>query len=248
MQLQSDNNDAPEIADVETASDDYATRFAGSVGAWMLEVQERITLALLKPTGTRTILEVGGGHGQLAAPLVAAGYELTVHGSDASCEKRIAALTASGTCAFVTGNILDLPFSDNSFDAVLAFRLLTHCRRWPRLVQELCRITRRTVIVDYPTSQSINFIAPALFDWKKKVETNTRHWSLFKHHEVIGEFRKNNYRLVKKRAEFALPMVLHRMLKSRRISSAMEAACRLTGLTSLAGSPVIAHFSRNIQE
>ncbi len=247
MQPQANNDNAPEVADIETASDDYATRFAGAVGAWMLEVQERITLALLKPTGARTVLEVGGGHGQLAAPLVAAGYELTVHGSDESCKKRIAALTGSGSCSFVTGDVLNLPFNDRSFDAVLAFRLLTHCRRWPNLVQELCRVARHTVVVDYPTSQSINFIAPALFDWKKKVETNTRHWALFRHVEVLDEFRKHTYHLVTKRAEFALPMVLHRMMKSRKISSALETICRFTGLTRLAGSPVIAHFTSNTQ-
>jgi hypothetical protein len=35
--------------DVETSSEGYAGRFAGGVGAWFLEAQARITLALLAP-------------------------------------------------------------------------------------------------------------------------------------------------------------------------------------------------------
>ena len=236
--------DPPEIADIDTSSDDYATRFAGPVGAWMLKVQETITLDLLKPTGTRTVLEVGGGHGQLAGPLVAAGYNLTVLGSDHSCRKRIAELVDKGACRFVTGNVVALPFEAGSFDAVLAFRLLTHCRRWPVLVRELCRVARHTVIVDYPTSQSLNVIAPKLFGLKKRLEVNTRHWSLFRHREVLDAFAENGYQLHSRRAEFALPMVLHRMLKCRPLSAALEAVCRACGLTRLAGSPVIVRMGR----
>ena len=36
-------------ADVETASEGYARRFAGPVGAWFLEIQARLTLELLAP-------------------------------------------------------------------------------------------------------------------------------------------------------------------------------------------------------
>ena len=235
---------APETADIDTSSDDYATRFAGAVGEWMLEVQESITLQLLRTSGARTVLEVGGGHGQLAQPLITAGYALTVLGSDESCKRRISSLTDSGTCRFVTGNVIDLPFQDKSFDAVLAFRLLTHCRQWPILIKELCRVARHTVIIDYPTSQSLNVIAPALFAWKKKIEVNTRHWSLFRHREILDEFKKNSYQLSSRRAEFALPMVLHRMLKCRFLSTAMEASYRVCGLTRLLGSPVIIRMTR----
>ena len=55
-----------ETADIETSSDGYAARFAGPVGEWMLEIQETITVALLPKTPSATILDVGGGHGQLA--------------------------------------------------------------------------------------------------------------------------------------------------------------------------------------
>ena len=48
-----------EPADVETASDDYALRFAGSVGTWMLSRQTDIVLELLKLHTGVGILDVG---------------------------------------------------------------------------------------------------------------------------------------------------------------------------------------------
>jgi 2-polyprenyl-3-methyl-5-hydroxy-6-metoxy-1,4-benzoquinol methylase len=229
----------PETADIHTSSDEYATRFAGPAGEWMLDVQEAITLRMVRRFPDASILDVGGGHGQLARPMCRAGRRLTVLGSDDSCRHRIQAEVDSGMCRFLTGNVIDLPLPDNVFDLVLCFRLLTHCERWPELVRELCRVARQGVIVDYPTSQSLNAIAPALFGAKKKFEKNTRTWALFRHRQVLDEFAKHGFVPAEIRKQFFLPMVLHRMLKSRRLCAALEAVCRALGLTRLWGSPAI---------
>ena len=229
----------PETADIHTSSDEYATRFSGAAGTWMLDVQEQITRRLLREFAGASVLDVGGGHGQLAIPLCRDGWRVTVLGSDESCRHRIESILDSGACTFTVGNVVELPFPDKSFDLVLCFRLLTHCERWPELVRELCRVARQAVIVDYPTGQSLNAVAPALFGAKKKFEKNTRTWALFRHAQVIGEFAKNGYAPTATKKQFFLPMVLHRMLKSRRLSAALEAVCRALGLTRLWGSPVI---------
>ncbi len=205
----------------------------------MLKVQEDLTLDLLRSTGAKTILDVGGGHGQLAHPLCREGFAVTVVGSALSCEKRIRDLVLAKKCEFVVGNVISLPFPDRSFDVVIAFRLVTHCAQWPVLIKELCRVARTAVIVDYPTSQSVNAIAPWLFEAKKKVETNTRMWTLFKHHQIREAFGNNGYRIEAKRGQFFFPMVVHRMLKSRGVSTAMEGVTRALGLNNLCGSPVI---------
>ncbi len=238
--------DFPETADIETSNDDYATRFAGATGAWMLDLQARLTrrlLAAAPPGGT--LLDVGGGHGQLAAPLADDGWRVTVLGSAPSCRHRIAGLADAGRCDFVVGNVVDLPFEDRSFDVAIAFRLLTHCGRWPQLVGELCRVAREAVVVDYPTSQSVNAVAPALFAAKKKIERNTRLWRLFKHCEVNAAFAAAGWSVAARRKQFSLPMVLHRALKCAPLSNALEASCRVIGLTALAGSPVIVRAAPN---
>ncbi len=234
----------PEVADIETASADYAARFSGTVGAWMLSVQEHGTLSLLADLPAATVLDVGGGHGQLAGPLSQAGYRVTVLGSDESCRVRIADLVASGACTFRTGNVIALPFPDGAFDAVVSFRLLTHCTAWPVLVGELCRVARRRVVVDYPTGQSLNAIAPALFGAKKKLEGNTRAWTLFRHADIEAAFARHGFKPVRHAPQFFLPMVLHRTLKCRPVSAALETTCTALGLTRRWGSPVIVAMER----
>lgn len=229
----------PETADIETSNDDYATRFRGKTGAWMLDVQTRITRRLLAGIPKGTLLDVGGGHGQLAHPLADDGWDVTVLSSAKSCEHRIRDLTSAGRAKFVVGDVTKLPFPDKSFDAVICFRLLTHCGAWETLVGELCRVSRGPVIVDYPTSQSVNAIAPMFFAAKKKLERNTRHWRLFRHREVATAFEAAGARIAARRGQFALPMALHRALKCATVSAMLEGILRATGMTALCGSPVI---------
>jgi len=234
----------PETADIETASDDYARRFAGAVGAWMLEIQETAVLGLLQDHPGVTILDVGGGHGQLAAPLCRAKYPVTVIGSAPACGRRIAALVDAGQCRFQVADVLKLPFADRSFDTVLCFRLVTHCARWEKLIGELCRVAARAVIVDYPTSQSLNRWAPHLFGAKKKLEGNTRTFRLFRHDEITGAFARHGFVPGRRRGQFGLPMVLHRRLKCRPLSVVAESLLRQAGLVRRWGSPVILELRR----
>ena len=236
----------PETADIETSSDNYALRFAGATGKWMLNVQEEIVLNMLKASNVKTVLDVGGGHGQLAIPLCHNNYDVTVLGSAESCRKRIAEIVDSRKCKFMAGNLIELPFPDRSFDTVISFRLLTHCKKFPKLIEELCRVAKYLVIVDYPTSESLNKFAPMLFKAKKKIEGNTRVWTLFRHEEIFTEFVKHSYVLKSKIGEYFLPMVLHRALKCRRVSVFLERLCRLAGLTKLWGSPVIIKMIRGV--
>src|SRR3954463_8184828 len=90
-----------EDADIGTSSEDYARRFTGAVGRWFVATQTRITLGLLQalPAGA-SVLDVGGGHGQIAPPLIKAGYEVTVVGSDPVCAVRLEPWIAQGHCRF----------------------------------------------------------------------------------------------------------------------------------------------------
>lgn len=234
----------PETADIETSSDDYATRFAGNVGAWFLEIQAAATLEMLKPYPQATILDVGGGHGQLTETLLNHNYRVTVFGSDPVCKNRIAHFVDEGRCAFDVGNLVGLPYADQSFDVVVSYRLLPHVTQWPKLIAELARVARQAVIIDYPEIQSINYIAPYLFQFKKKLEGNTRTYTCFRESQVMAEFEANGFKLVDRYSEFLLPMVLHRKLKSVPVSARLEAMGRYVGLTDKFGSPVIIKVTR----
>ena len=233
-----------EHADIETSSDDYAARFAGAAGAWMLLVQERIVLDWLRHWPGASILDVGGGHGQLALPLARAGFAVTVLGSAGVCIKRIEREVNVGLIKFMVGDLIALPYPDKSFDVVVSIRLLPHCTAWPKLIAELCRVTKSAVIVDYPTDQSVNFFSSALFGAKKKIEKNTRPFTLFRHRAVAAEFARHGFAAAGRKGEFFLPMVLHRMLKCPAVSATLEGICGMLGLKIILGSPVLALFER----
>lgn len=233
-----------ETADIETASDDYATRFAGSVGAWFLKVQEAATLDLLKPYPGASVLDVGGGHGQTTAALVRAGYKLTVTGSAPVCATRIQPFIAAGQVRFDVVDNLHLPYPDQSCDIVLSYRLLPHVDQWQRFLTELTRVARTAVIVDFPEINSVNKIAPWLFDMKKKMEGNTRTYLSFTRGQLVDFLAGQGFVYDQHRPEFFFPMVLHRKLKLTPVSAALEGAARAVGLTRALGSPVILKVTR----
>ena len=234
-----------EDADIGTSSEDYARRFSGAVGHWFLETQTRLTLKLLRelPTGA-SILDVGGGHAQTAAPLIEAGYEVTVVGSDPVCAARLEPWTSPGRCRFDVADLRALPYPDRAFDAVVCFRLLPHSVSWRGLIGELCRVARRSVVLDYPSVRSANILSARLFHLKRGVELNTREFMLFTPSQINTAFADRGFVVRKAQPQFLLPMVLHRWAAQAVLSRVAEAPGRLLGLTRWLGSPIIVRADR----
>jgi SAM-dependent methyltransferase len=233
-----------EDADVETSSDGYARRFAGPVGRFFLERQAEATLDLLRPFPGASVLDAGGGHGQVTGPLVAGGFSVTVLGSDAACEARVREWTGAGRARFVAGDLLAPPLPDRSFDVVLSYRLLPHVRRWPELVASFARLARRAIVVDYPTRRSVNALSSLLFGLKKGVEGNTRPFTVFSDAEIEGAFAAHGFAPTGRRPQFFFPMALHRALGSAGIARALEGGAAAAGLTRALGSPVVLRLER----
>jgi len=234
----------PETADIETSSDEYAGRFDGEVGRWFLAVQEEATSGMLQSYVCPSIVDVGGGHGQLTEAFLKQGSAVTILGSAESCRKRVEHYLDESHCWFLIGNMVALPFPAQHFDVSVSYRLLPHCDRWKQLIAELCRVAKHAVIVDYPEVKSMNAIAPLLFQWKKGIEKNTRPFKCFRSQELVNEFRLHGFVLADRYPEFFLPMVLHRALQRPGLSSLLERISRSLGLTASLGSPVILKFVR----
>jgi SAM-dependent methyltransferase len=231
-----------EDADVESSSEVYARRFEGPVGRWFVEVQTRITLESLGGLGRgATVLDVGGGHAQVAPPLVQAGFDVTVVGSDPSCGVRLEPLTSSGRCRFEAADLQALPYEAGRFDAVICYRLLAHSVDWRHLVGELCRVARDRVLVDYPARRSVNIASSSLFNLKDSIERGTtRRFVLYDRDEIAKAFARSGFRVTVERPQFFLPMALYRLAGSLRLARTTEGVARFVGLTRWLGSPVIA--------
>lgn len=237
--------DFSDTYDIFTSSDDYAARFFGRVGEWMLKVQEQATLKMLSPYQNATVLDVGGGHGQLMDGLLRNGCKVTVLGSAEECSTRIQSYLDAGLAEFKVGDILNLPYPDRAFDVVISYRLTAHMTRWQEYLSELARVAGKAVIVDYPEVHSTNYIAPWLYGLKKRLEPNTRRYKCFRRKELLQVFAQVGFRKADCFPQYFLPMTLHRALKKPGLSAALESFFRLTGLTSLLGSPVILKVERN---
>ena len=234
-----------EDADIATSSEDYARRFAGPVGRWFIDTQARITLGFLGalPVGA-SVLDVGGGHGQIAPALIEAGYEVTVVGSDSSCGARLQPWIAGGRCRFEVANLRALPFADASFDAVVCLRLLPHSVCWTGLIQEICRVASRSVVVDYPSLRSANIVASRFFSVKRGIELNTRQFMSFWPSQIHSAFAAQGFVIGAEQPQYLLPMVLHRLANQSLFSRAAEVPGRWLGLTRRFGSPVILRADR----
>jgi SAM-dependent methyltransferase len=234
----------PEMPDIETSSEGYARRFSGQVGAWFLATQLQIALEMLEPWAAgAAVLDVGGGHAQLAGPLADCGFRVTVTGSDPVCRQRLGRSIPFEVCA-----LPGLPFADRSFDVVIAFRLIAHMERWRELVAEMCRVARHAVILDYSDTRSFNLLYGPLFHWKRRLEGNTRTFLCFRPGEVAAECARHGFGRPLTRRQFFLPMVVHRKLRRAGLSRAVEGASAALGLTRALGSPVVLRTVREGEE
>ena len=233
-----------ETPDVASSSPDYARRFSGPIGAWFLKRQAALTLEALSLDSSASILDVGGGHAQLAPTLLQAGMDVVVYGSPEASIERILPWSGSPRCELVAGDLARLPFADRSFDAALCFRILPHLSNWRTMVHELCRVSARTVVLEYPSRRSLNIASRLLFRFKRRIESDTREYRLFSTSEIRKPIEASGFTITAEYPQFLFPMVFHRMHGSPLSAHLLEAPCRALRLTRLLGSPVIARAER----
>lgn len=235
----------PEYPDVAASTDEYAQRFAGPVGRWFLDVQNTFILSTLGGYGRPLrVVDVGGGHAQLAGPFSDAGHTVEVVGSSAECAVRLSPWVDSGACTFRTASLLDLPYADGEFDVAVCIRTLVHISDADRLIAELCRVARYGVIVDYATSQSLNVLSEPLFEVKLKVEQNTRRFRTFPRVKVESSFEQRGFAVKEVHPQYFFPMALHRAHGSAVLGRMLESVPQHMGLTRRWGSPIILHAQR----
>jgi ubiquinone/menaquinone biosynthesis C-methylase UbiE len=228
-----------EHCDIDSSSDDYARRFAGPVGQWMLDVQANAVLQLAEPWKGGSVLDVGGGHAQLGGPLSDAGYKVTILGSDPVGLERPRRLLAGRAVEYATGDIVNPPFGDQSFDVVLAFRLMAHVRDWPTMLRGLCRVARHAVVIDFATPMSVNAVSSLFFGAKRKIEGNTRPFALQRRGQVQRVFAEWGYSHFRHIGQFVAPMAVHRAMKTPAVSRVLEALAHGLGMGYAIGSPVV---------
>jgi SAM-dependent methyltransferase len=105
----------------------------------------------LEASGGRTLLEAGGGS-RGVGPYLRGDWEIT--NCDLSFDDYGSQRVATETPATrVVASVLELPFEDRSFDAVVALDLLEHIKPGsrPQALRELARVARLVAVIGCPT-------------------------------------------------------------------------------------------------
>lgn len=227
--------------DAAAATETYARRFSGDVGAWMLGLQTQTIDTFLADWAEGSVLDVGGGHCQLTPHLLEQGREVTTLVSSVEAAARVRQLT-DDRASCLLGDVEALSLADRSFDVVVALRMMAHVADWRSFLASLCRVARRGVIVDYPLAGGMNALSPLLFRVKRSIEGDTRPYASFRRDDVEREFAAEGLVLDRQVGEFVVPMGLHRMMRTRAISQGLEAV--LHPLAVRIGNPVLVRASR----
>ncbi|MEO8564456.1 MAG: class I SAM-dependent methyltransferase [bacterium] len=232
---------------METSSDRYVThRFAGPTGRWLLEQQSRAVGSLLDRMGpaSRRVLEVGGGHGQITPLLLKRGHDVVMHGSSDTCFGRIEAARRAHPDRLTrcVASWRALPFADASVDAVVALRLLGHVTHWRDLLAEMTRIASRFVIVEFARKSdllALQSVRDAAFAFKRRAEGTTRPFFAYAEGALVAELGAHGFARVATVGQFAVPMVLHRAMRSPALSAALEGSLRAVGIGDRLRSPAL---------
>ena len=235
-----------ETPDIETSSETYfRTRFGGPFGAWLLEEQTRLAERLLAHVGSNTlaVLEVGGGHAQLTPILLRSGHRVTVQGSSLECFDRVRPVLATHPqeAAGCVSSLWRLPFGDRAFDLAVAVRLLAHVARWRELIAEMARVSRGFLLLEFArTAHPVARVADrAAFAVKRRIEGNTRPFFAYAEDTIAAELREHGFVPVASGGQFALPMMVHRLLRRARASESLERAMRRLGAGDGVRSPAM---------
>jgi ubiquinone/menaquinone biosynthesis C-methylase UbiE len=227
-------------ADPGNASRFDQSRFGGPIGDLVALEQAAVLTRFAGVTAPQAILDVGTGTGRAALLLAQRGGIVT--GVDAS-EQMLAIArqraTDSGIAAtFIQRDAHDLQFGDREFDTAVCLRVLMHTPRWQQCVSELCRVSRRLVVLDYPSASSAALLQSSLRRLTYRLGASNEPYRVFSDREMAAALRAGGFRVVSVHKHFVLPIALHKAIGSARFTRSIEAVLRRIGLTPVFGSPV----------
>jgi ubiquinone/menaquinone biosynthesis C-methylase UbiE len=227
-------------ADPATARTFDDRRFGGPIGALIAGEQARVLSNFVGRIHGRRILDVGTGTGRAALLFARGGAKVTAVDASESmlafAQRRAA--DEGADIRFLVGDAQSLDFPDRSFDVVVSLRLVMHAPRWRACVAELCRVADRLVILDYPSRRSValfHSLARRIFN---ALGVRTEPYRVFSHKEVVRALERSGFRVRSVHHQFVLPIALHKLLGSRRLTAASEGFLDRAGLLKIFGSPV----------
>ena len=227
-------------ADPTTARSFDDRRFRGPIGEMVAATQARVIAGFVGRIAARTILDVATGTGRAALSLARGGARVTA--VDASEQmlaiaREQAAAQGVNIC-FQIGDAHALDFGDRTFEVVVGLRLLMHTPKWRRCVAEMCRVSDRLVVVDYPSAASAALFESLARRTLHPLGLPTEPYRVFTHRALAGAFLRCGFEIRAVHRQFVLPIAFHKLLRSANTTKRIERLLDRLGLLEKLGSPV----------
>ena len=141
----------PDLPDAAPSPNLHKYSCGNPLYQWHLRAFHEAIYQQLETTGARRVLDAGCGEGFVTHYLATRDASLELTGLDLSEDAIEYARQQFGEAAtFRTGSLYKLPFSDNSFDAVVCSEVLEHLDDPGRAIAQMKRVARRHVLITVP--------------------------------------------------------------------------------------------------
>lgn len=227
-------------ADPETARTFDDRRFGGPIGELVAGMQARAIANMVGRIAERPILDVGTGTGRAALLFARGGAFVT--GMDASEQMlgiaRRRAEKEGLQVKFIRGDAHELDFPDRAFDVAISLRVLMHTPKWRGCIAELCRVSERLVIIDYPSATSAAWFESLWRRTRHSMGTRNEPYRVFTHEEIADAFDRSGFAIRSAHRTFVLPIAFHKLFGSQRLTLRIEGFLDRIHLRERLGSPV----------
>ena len=227
-------------ADPETARTFDERRFGGPIGEIVASGQAAAIGGFVGRIKGRSILDVGTGTGRAALLLARGGAKVTaVDASEQMLDVARRRAAAEGVrVRFLAGDAQALGFPDRSFEVGVSLRVVMHAPEWRACIRELCRVSDELVILDYPSMSSVALVQAIARRLLHRLGRRTEPYRVFRHRTIARELARSGFRVQSVHRQFVLPIALHKVIGSRRFTTASEGLLERLGLLRAFGSPV----------
>ena len=227
-------------ADPAMARSFESRRFGGPIGEYVASSQARVLANMVGRIKDRSIVDVGTGTGRAAILMARGGARVTaVDASEQMLEvARERADEERLKIRFVRGDAHALQFPDREFDVGICLRVLMHAPDWRRCLAELCRVSQRLVIFDYPAALSVALVESVSRRVVHTLGARTEAYRVFSDRAIRDALEPLQFQVRSVHRQFVMPIQFHRAIGSRRFTIWSEGLLDRVGLLKRLGSPV----------